>query len=82
MDKNPERAIKLISGMGLWDVIPITESLQPYLPKKTAQIKRNFDIGENVFSNLDQNKSILDFRKKRLTNRKKKLKNIKRIKFP
>jgi poly(A) polymerase len=87
MDKNPKRTVELIREIGLWDVIPITESLQPYankvqVPVKEAQIKRNFDIGTGLFDNLDKYKSVSDFRKKRLNKRKKKLKNIQRVKFP
>lgn len=39
MNKNPERAVSLISKTNLWDAIPITEALQPYFNKKTASIK-------------------------------------------
>lgn len=81
MSKNPERAIDLINKTNLWDVIPTTDSLRPYLNKrvapKTAQLRKNYDLGEGLYENLDRYKSVSDFRRKR---RKKRMRLIKRIK--
>lgn len=88
MSKNQERTIWLINKMGIWDAIPITPSLQPYyakraiaVPVKSAQLKRNFDYGEGMFSHLDKIKSVMDFRKKRRKKRKKILKQIRDMKL-
>jgi tRNA nucleotidyltransferase/poly(A) polymerase len=85
MAKNQERAVWLINKMGLWDVIPITSALQPYAkqtpPTKTAQLKRNFDYGSGLFSQLDKYHSVADFRKKRRNKRKKILKQIRDMKL-
>ena len=80
MSKNPERAVYAINKMDLWNAIPITDSLKPYYAKKTVskagQLKRNFDLGEGLYSQLDRYKSVSDFRKKR---RKKRMKILKKI---
>jgi poly(A) polymerase len=82
MAKNPERAVHLIKQMDLWDVLPMTESLAPYRNKKSvAQLKRNFDIGEGLYSQLDKYKSVSDFRKKRRGKRKKILQKIRDMKL-
>jgi tRNA nucleotidyltransferase/poly(A) polymerase len=64
MAKNPERAVWLINKTSLWDVIPITNELQPFYNKRIVIAQKNFDYGQNVFENMDKYKSIGDFRKK------------------
>lgn len=85
MDKDPERAVHLINKIGLWDVLPITDQLRPYYNKrkvmKAAQIRRNFDYGEGIYSNLDRYKSVSDYRKKKRRKRRKILKNIRDMKL-
>lgn len=76
MKHNPEKAVALIGQMKLWDTLPMTNSLYPYFKAQQgktvqSQWKRNMDLGENVFENLDKYKSIGDFRKKRRKKRKK-----------
>jgi tRNA nucleotidyltransferase/poly(A) polymerase len=84
-------AVGLISQMQLWNTLPMTDNLYPYFKKQqektahsslrssglSAQWKRNMDLGENVFENLDKYKSIGDFRAKRRKKRKKILKGLK-----
>jgi tRNA nucleotidyltransferase/poly(A) polymerase len=84
LDKNPERAIWLIEKTNLWDAIPITEKLYPYFAKKSvkeAQLKRNFDYGEGMYSAMNEGKvkSVSEFRKKRRKKRKKILDGIKKM---
>jgi tRNA nucleotidyltransferase/poly(A) polymerase len=83
LDKNPERLVHLLDKTNIWDAISITDKLYPYYAKrsKTAQIRRNFDIGEGIFSNLEKYKSVSDFRKKRRNKRKKILKQIRDMKL-
>lgn len=85
MAKNPERAIHVINKANLWDVIPTTDSLRPYLNKKNvakvAQFRSNYDYGEGLYMNLDKYKSVSDFRKKRRRKRMKELKKIKNMKM-
>jgi len=85
LDKDPERAVHLINKMNLWDVLPITDSLYPYYAKRSAvkegQIKRNFDLGEGFYANMDKYKSVSDFRKKRRNKRMKTLKQIRKMKM-
>lgn len=84
MDKNPERAVYLINKTNLWDVIPITDKLKPYLQKRTiksAQLRKNYDYGEGIYMNLDKYKSVSDFRKKRRKKRMVELKKIKDMKL-
>ena len=81
--KNPERVVYLLDKTSTWDAIPITDTLYPYYNKrsKTAQLRKNFDIGEGIYSNMDKYKSVSDFRKKRRNKRKKILQQIKDMKF-
>lgn len=48
-----------------------TESLN-----KVSQVRRNFDYGEGLYSNLDKYKSVGDFIRKRIKKRKKDIENI------
>jgi tRNA nucleotidyltransferase/poly(A) polymerase len=50
-------------------------------PIKTAQLKKNFDYGEGFYSNLQEQKSVSDFRRKRKKQRKKTLKQIRDMKL-
>jgi tRNA nucleotidyltransferase/poly(A) polymerase len=88
LSKNPERAVSIINKTDLWGAIPITDMLKPYydkksaiVPIKSAQIRQNYDLNENIYSNLDKYKSVSDFRKKRMKKRKKILKDIKEMKL-
>src|SRR5258708_3064275 len=80
MSRDPDRALFIINKANLWDVIPITDQLMPYFvkknPNKTAQLRRNFDLNEGFYSNMQRYKSLSDFRRKR---RKKRLKEIKNL---
>lgn len=80
MKKNPERAVAVINATNLWDVIPMTEELQPYYAKRTSTVKssqRNFDYGAGIFSHMSEYNSIADFRKNRRKKRKSILQEIK-----
>ena len=88
LSKNPERAVSIINKTDLWDAIPITDALKPYynkrttiMPVKSAQLKQNYDYGENIYSNLEKYKSVSDFRKKRIKKRKKIIQKIKDMKL-
>lgn len=89
MAKNPERAIHIINKANMWDAIPTTDSLRPYLNKKNAQFKANYDygtgetsgVGTGLYMNLDKYKSVADFRKKKRRKRMKQLKKIKNMKM-
>ena len=41
-----------------------------------GQFLFNYDYGDNIYSNMDKYKSIMDFRKKRRQARKEKLKKL------
>ncbi len=43
---------------------------------KIAQIRTNYDLGENIYSNPGKYHSVLEFRKKRRAKRKKDIRNI------
>jgi hypothetical protein len=60
-----------------------TEEFFPKIFKniKEAQIRRNFDYGEGLYSQLDKYKSVSDFRKKRRGKRKKILQKIRGMKL-
>jgi tRNA nucleotidyltransferase/poly(A) polymerase len=79
LDKNPERLVHLLDKTNTWDAIPITDKLYPYYNKrsKIAQIRRNFDLDEGLFSQLNKYKSVSDFRKKRRNKRKPILQRLK-----
>jgi tRNA nucleotidyltransferase (CCA-adding enzyme) len=84
MKKNPERAVALINKINLWDVIPITEDLQPFFSKRTTTVKssqRNYDLGEGFYANMNKYDSVADFRKKRMKKRKKILQKLKDMKL-
>lgn len=48
---------------------------------KTSQFRSNYDYGEGLYSNLDEYKSVLEFRKRRRNKRKKEIKKIKEMHF-
>lgn len=43
---------------------------------KTSQFRTNYDYLEGLYTNLDEYKSVMDFRKKRRSKRKKDIENI------
>ena len=47
-----------------------------YFFYKSAQIRRNYDYGENIYENLDKYKSVSEFRSKRRKKRKQDIANI------
>lgn len=80
LDKDADRAIWLINKMDLWNYLPISEKLYPYYKNqlgKTAQIKKNLDIGEGFYANMDKYDSVLDFRRNKMKKRKKVLDKLK-----
>lgn len=79
LSKNSDRAIYLINKLNLWDILPITDNLRPFLSKKDAQ--RNFDYGQGFYANMSKYDSIFDFRKSRRKKRKKIFKNIRKMKL-
>lgn len=81
--KNPDRALFILNKTNLWDAVPMTDNLRPFLNRKNttkvvkkSQFRANYDYGEGLYMNLDKYKSVSDFRKKR---RKKRMKELKRI---
>lgn len=48
---------------------------------KYAQFRRNYDYGEGLYSNLEEYKSVDDFRRKRRKRRIKELKKIRDMHF-
>lgn len=80
IDKNPDRTVWMLNQTGLWDAIPITEKLFPYF-QKHAQLRRNFDIGEGMYSKMNDGKikSVDQFRKKRRKKQKQQIKKIKEM---
>lgn len=89
---NKENTIDLLNKTDLWNLLPMTEIIYPLYSqytKKTAQLFRNFDYGEDApsgpglsfYSELGKYKSVSDWRKARRKRRKKLLKNIRDMKF-
>lgn len=73
--RDADKASYLLTQMGLWNLIPISDSVYPYYEKylkgsiiskaskkSTPYLKRNFDMGEGLYSNLDKYKSVESFR--------------------
>lgn len=80
-----DKAVWLINKMNLWTALPVVDDLVPYYKQKsiTAQLKRNYDLGEGFYSAMSDGKvkSVDDFRKKRRNKRKKILKKIRDMKL-
>lgn len=65
IDYNIDKVVELIDAMDLWKVLPITQPLYPYYAKrfiKTAQIRPNFDYGDNPYFRPELLKSPKKFR--------------------
>lgn len=80
---DPDKAVWIINKTNLWTSLPIIEEIIPYYKQKsiTAQLKKNFDYGSGLYSNLDKYDSVMDFRKKRMKSRKKILNKIREMKL-
>lgn len=90
---NATKTVELMDQIGLWNTLPIPESLYPEYAKrfkkasgeelaiKLAQLRRNFDYGEGFYANIQNVKSVSDFQRKRKKKQKKEVKKIKDMKL-
>jgi hypothetical protein len=86
MKSDPEKTVRLLNETNLWNHIPISESLMPYYQKKAIvaqQFFSNYDLtnnstgpGTSVYNNIQDEKSVSEWRKKRIKRRKKLLNRI------
>jgi len=65
--RDADKSARLIAQMGLWNHIPIPDSVYPYYEKYlkgdiVRRGQRNYDLGKGLYENMDKYESVEKFR--------------------